>query len=85
MKTIRFYDIDYLFENDVKYQKQYIIEHSESSQDHQSTYDKQIEYLDTIREVDFEVPNDYTEELLLDWLVEETGEYIQDFKYVVLP
>ena len=85
MKTIRFYDIQFLFENDAKYQRQYIIEHSESPQDHQSTYDKEIEYLDSIREVVIEVPNDYDMDLLMDYLIDETGEYIEDFKYEVLP
>ncbi len=89
---IRVFNINYLFENDSKYQREYIIDQLESEDmTYQQAYDKEIQYLDTIREVIVDCDediNDYfphqVQESLFSVLQNETGEYIQKFEYEIL-
>lgn len=87
---VKFYNIQYQFENDAKYQKEYI--HDNAYDDGfvwivspEKVYQDQIEYLNTIREVVIDYDNNqFDVDSLLDDLQNETGEYILDFQYEIL-
>jgi hypothetical protein len=84
---VRFYNIEYQFEDDLGYQREYIIDQLESEDmTYQQIYDKEIEYLGTIREVVIDYDDDLgsIDDDLHQDLQNETGEYILNFECEIL-
>lgn len=90
---IKVFNIDYLFELDEKYRKDFVNDNLDSGLSPREIVSNQLHYLNTIREVVVELEdqdilwiNIYgADELLLDRVTDETGEYISKFSYKVLP
>lgn len=96
---IRVFNIDYLFENDSKYQREYLTDfiESEEGMTYDEAYQKEIDYLNSIREVVIDcgdwlggtqffnrLSKTELEDLILQHIIDETGEYILDFDYETL-
>lgn len=74
---VKFFNIDYLFETDLKYQR-------ESLADNDETLEDRIKYLDTIREVIIDFDGEPDEDELVACLEDETGEYFSNFDTEIL-
>jgi hypothetical protein len=83
---VRFYNIENQYENDLGYQREYILDQLEEDMTYQQIYDKEIEYLGTIREVVIDYDDDLgsIDDDLHQDLQNETGEYILNFECEIL-
>jgi hypothetical protein len=83
---IRVFNIDYLFENDSKYQHEYLTDfiESEEGMTYDEAYQKEIDYLNTIREIVLEYDQVVDMNDIAESLTDYTGEYIQNFEYETL-
>ena len=89
MTKIKFFNIDYLFESDERYAKEYIdgLDYTKvGDRDfYDTSYADEIAYLDTIREIVIEFyDNDLDKNDLHESLENQTGEYICDFEYEII-